>query len=126
MAWPSFIRIVNGRPVIKAGLMRHSITVLAPGAVSSDASGASQDYSLFGSAQAVIQDVSAMDALQGGIISTETHVSMGIWAYAIPGIQSNMTVLRPDGQEYLIQSIQDVMEAGVILILNCLGLGSNR
>jgi hypothetical protein len=126
MAWPSFIRIVNGRPTIKAGLMRHSITVLAPGAVSSDLSGATQNYSLFGSAQAVLQDVSATDKLQGGIISTETNVSMGIWAYAVPGIQANMVILRPDGREYLIQSIQDVMEAGVILILNCLGLGSNR
>jgi len=44
----------------------------------------------------------------------------------LPGIQPNMTVLSDNGSIYVIQSIENIRELNVVLILNCIGLGANQ
>lgn len=121
-----FVTITNGYPSINIGAMRHAITIQGTGPTSPptfDASGVASGINFSISAQAAIDYVRGTDVIRGGQTTSQQFLSVAIWWES--GILPSMTVLNDNGSTYEIQSIDNVLEMDVVLILNCIGLGGN-
>ena len=122
-----FVTITNNWPSIDIGRMRHAITIQQMGTSSPpvyDASGPSLTASTFTTAMAAIETVRGTDVIRSGQATTQLFLTVGMWYQ--PGILPNMTVLSDNGSRYVIQSVENILEMNVVLILNCLALGSNE
>lgn len=123
----AFVKIENGWPTINVGAMRHAIAIkqLGPGSpVTYDVAGPVTSWTAFTTAMAAIEIIRGTDVIKSGQTTTELYLTVGIWFQ--PGILSNMRVESDNGSTYLIQSIENVSELNVVLLLNCIALGSNQ
>jgi head-tail adaptor len=109
-------------PAIDQGRMVHWITILQQ-TPSEDESGTTMIYSALLSSWAAIDPVSGTDVLRSGQVTTQLFLTITMRWQA--GIASNMRV-RSNNGTYVIQSIENPGERNVLLVLNCLALGSNE
>jgi SPP1 family predicted phage head-tail adaptor len=112
MSWPS----------INPGELRHSCTIQQQTATT-DASGATVTWSDFTTAFAKIVPAKGRAAIQSG--QTTAQVPMEITIRWQPGILANMRIIGPNGT-YLIESIDNIDERNVLLVLTCIALGANQ
>jgi Phage head-tail joining protein len=101
---------------------RRSATLASPPA--SDAAGALQSWNAFTQANAAIETVRGTDVIKGGQTATQLFLTVGMWYQA--GINPEQRVLSDNGSLYVIQSVENILEMNVVLVLNCLALGSNQ
>ena len=109
-------------PSLDPGDMRHQITILAP-TRGSDGSGSTVTMAPFTSAYAKIVVVRGTDVIRAGQVTTQLFLTISIWYQA--GILADMQVQALNGL-YVIQSVENVSELGVVLVLNCLALSQNQ
>lgn len=123
----SIVAIVNGKPQPDFRRMRHVITILSQGPTSPptyDSSGqVLSEWSALTTAKAAIETVSGTDQIRGG--QTTTQLLLVITMRFQAGILPNMRVQRTNGNTFIIQSIENILEMDHVLLLNCLGLGAN-
>lgn len=127
MGMPAFVQIENGWPTIDIGRMRHQVTILAPGPASPpafDAAGPVVTFQPFATAMAAIETVRGTDVIRGGQTATQLFLTVGMWWQA--GIAANQQVQSDNGSTYVIQSVENILELDVVLVLNCVALGSNQ
>ena len=101
--------------------MRHQITILAQ-AAAIDISGSTVAMVPFVTCYAKIVHVRGLDVIKSGQETTQLFLTVSIWWQA--GIVANMQVQALNGL-YLVQSVENVGELDVVLILNCLAIGKN-
>lgn len=126
MAWPSFVKIVNGFPSIDIGSLRHAITIQVEGPTSPPTIGPGGQqlaWSTFTTADAAISAVRGTDVVRSGQDTTQLFLTVAIWYQ--DGILSNMRIVNENGSVYVIQSAENVLEMGTVLVLNCVALGNN-
>ena len=109
-------------PSIDPGEMRHQITILQQQR-SSDASGSAVTMVPFASAYAKIVVIRGTDVIKAGQVTTQLFLTISIWYQA--GILADMQVQALNGL-YVIQSVENVSELGVVLVLNCVALSQNQ
>jgi hypothetical protein len=106
--------------------MRHYITILSPGPTDPptfDAAGPVSKYNPFCYGWAAMEIVRGIDVIRGGQDTTQLNLTVAMWFQ--PGILPKMQVQAPSGSRYIIQSVENVNEMGVVLVLNCLALNEN-
>lgn len=122
-----FVKIVDGYPTIDIGAMRHAITIQSEGVGDPpviDASGVVVSPQTFVTADAAIDYIRGLDVIKGGQTTSQAFLAAAIWFQA--GIIGGMKVINDNGNTYIIQSVDNVLEMDVVLILNCVGLGANE
>jgi hypothetical protein len=122
----SLVTIVEGRPSFDTSKLRHDVTILYEGTASPpeyDAAGVKMSWLTFTTARAAIETIRGTDAQRFGQTTTQLLTTVTIWHQ--PGILPNMRVRTASGSEFVIQSIENVLEMDVALVLNCIALGSN-
>lgn len=127
MARRPVFEIVNGWPVVDIGRLRHWITILQPGFPSPqtyDAAGPQTQLTSFTTAMASIETVRGMDVIKSG--QTTTQLFLEVVMLYQPGILADMQVQSDNGSKYLVQSVENILELNVVLVLNCIGLGANQ
>src|SRR5580765_2693135 len=124
---PSFVKIVDGFPVLDRGACRHQITIQQEGPTSPptyDDSGQLTIWSDFTTAVAAMAPgIRGTDKIQGGQTTTEMMVMIGM--HYQPGVLPNMRVVTADGNIYLIQYVENVLghgspTSGGVHILYCI------
>jgi head-tail adaptor len=127
MARPSFVVIRDGWPALDIGRMRHQVTIQKLGPVAPpvyDEAGPQQQWlPIVTGAMAAIDTVRGSDVVKSGQETTQLYLTVGIWFQ--DGITPDMRVLSDNGAVYVVQSIENILEMNVVLILNCVGLGAN-
>ena len=127
-----FVRIEKGanRPSLDVGALRHAITIQSLGstpAAPADAfsgSAVSGTWATFTTAMAAIDAIRGADVVKGGQTTAQLYLSVALWYQ--PGIAAGMRVVNDVNQAtYLVQSVDNVLEMDVVLVLNCIGLGVN-
>lgn len=124
--WP-FVRIENGWPTIEVGAMRHLVEIqreLPANPPAYDAAGPRLAWQKFVTAKAAIETVRGTDVIRSGQITTQLFLTVALWFQ--PGIASNMRLVSENGSTYLIQSVENILEMNIVLVLNCLALGANE
>ena len=120
-----FLEIKNGRPALSLGAMRHQITLLEQSVVAG-ASGSKETW-LPGSppkvARAAIANMPGSDQIRAGQTATQQRLMVGIWFQ--PGFVGAARIQHSNGSKYIIESVENILEMDVVLVLNCLGLGAN-
>lgn len=127
MPYKPLYQVVNGWPVLDIGRLRHQITVQQFGAASPPAytaSGPNMAWTTFTTAMASIEIVRGTDVIKGGQTTTQLFLTVGMWWQ--PGILPNMRVVSDNGSTYVIQSIENILELDVVLVINCIALGANE
>jgi len=119
-----FVQVRNNYPVIDVGRMIHTITVQQQTVNGFDVGGQTTQWTDFVTAQAVIEPVRGTDVIKSGQTTAQLFLTVGMWYQA--GIEPNMRVVTDNGATYLIQSIENVLERNVVLLLNCIGIGDNE
>lgn len=125
MATPLYT-VCNGQPVPNVGLFIHLITIQSQGLASPptyDAAGPVVGWIDLTTVMAGIETVRGTDVIKGGQTTTQLYLTLTMW-YA-PGVLPNMRVISDNGNRYIIQSIENILERNVVMVLNCLGLGPN-
>jgi|SRR5581483_4010077 len=122
----SSYKIVNGRPTIEIGALRHEVSIQKNGPASPpvfDAGGPVLGWNTFATALAAIEAVRGTDVIKSGQTTTQLFLTVTMWWQ--PGILPDMRVASDNGSLYVIQSVENVLEMDVVLVLNCLGLSKN-
>jgi site-specific DNA recombinase len=101
---------------------RHQIVILQQQR-SSDASGSAVTMVPFVSAYAKIVVVRGTDVIKAGQVTTQLFLTISIWYQA--GILADMQVQAMNGL-YVIQSVENISELDVVLVLNCVALSQNE
>lgn len=115
----------GGMPSINIGALRHSITIQSQAPKSPpnfDIAGQITEWADFATANAAIQAIRGDDVIKGGLATTQLYITVALWY--IPGVQPNMRVQHRDSI-YLIQSVDNILEMDMVLVLNCVALGLN-
>ena len=103
--------------------MRHQIVILQQQR-SSDASGSAVTMVPFVSAYAKIVVVRVhSDVIKAGQVTTQLFLTISIWYQA--GIFAHMQVQAMNGL-YVIQSVENISELDVAVVLNCVALSQNE
>jgi len=133
MALPSFVRVVDGVPTINIGQMRHQLTLYAQAPASPptyDAAGVQMNWTSIQSGiyaaiggQAAGSSRQGMDRPEGDQLTSQQFVTIAVWYQAI--FAPNQRVVNENGTTFIIQSIENVLEMNVVLVLTCLGVGAN-
>ena len=115
---------------IRAGDMRHVITLLKPQSVDSagnpitDASGAAVNYvPVYTNVPAAIEPLRATDVIRSG--QTVGQVAIPITIRWMPNVTADMRVQWQQGN-YIIQGILNEGERNRKLVLMCLALGNQQ
>lgn len=109
-------------PSINPGRMVHKITIQRQQTIT-DISGTVVEWVDFVSCWAAIDPVRGTEVLRAGQDTTQLYLTVVIrWQ---SGILPNMRV-RSNNGTYIIQSIENPGERNVVLVLNCLALGSSQ
>ena len=117
------VKVVNGWPSIDIGRMRHEVRIQSEIASGTDASGATTEWKDFTTARIAIEAVRGSDVIKSGQTTTQLFLTVAMWFQE--GILPNMRIVHDNGSTYLIQSIENVLEMSVVLVLNCIGIGVN-
>ncbi|HXI42054.1 MAG TPA: phage head closure protein [Bryobacteraceae bacterium] len=121
----SSVRVQRGWPVIDPGKMRHTLTFLEQ-SVTAGASGAKETWAPGNpprEARAAVETMASKDRTQADQTGTQLSLSAAIWFQA--NVKPSMRVQHNNGNVYVVQSVENVLEMDVVLVLNCLGLGAN-
>lgn len=123
-------KIVDNHIVVNIGAMRHQITLKQLGASSPpayDAGGPVESYlPVIADLAAGIEMLRGTDVVKGGLSTTELYLQIMIWFNEAVDVLPKMRAMQQhNGSEYVIQSVENPLALDVILILNCVGLGSN-
>lgn len=117
-------------PSLDPGTLRHPIQIWGE-SPSGDVSGTTTEPFLVTPAppasptMASIEPVRGTDVLRSGQVTTQLFLTIKMWFQ--PGITPDMQVENIEtGNRYVIQSIENVKEMSIVLVLNCLGLGANE
>lgn len=114
-------------PSIKAGDLRHSITIFAQTIVDGKAGKIPTYTTPFAeNVPAAIEPMSATDVLRSGQAISEVNIPITI--RYLPGIQANMRIQFNNGTTnpiYIVQGIINVDERNRRLTLACKALGPN-
>lgn len=127
MPLPQFVTITNGWPSIEMGRMRHPITIQSNGPTSPpsfDAAGSATAWNTFTTAMAAMDPIRGTDVVRGGQTTSQVFIPVAIWFQA--GIVGGMRVVTEYGNTYTVQSVDNVLEMNVVLILNCIAIGTNQ
>lgn len=89
-----------------------------------DAAGPKLTYSTVTEERAAIEILRGTEVIKGGQDTTQLFLTVGL--YFVEGLLPNMRVMRHNGTTYLIQSIENVLEMDMVLLLNCIGIGANE
>jgi head-tail adaptor len=108
-------------PGVDPGQFRHPISILQA-VKTTDISGTVITWQPYLLAKAAIDPVSGTELLRGGQDTTQNLVRISMWYQ--PGIDPKMRVEAASGT-FRIQHIENPQHLNVILILTCLGLGTN-
>jgi SPP1 family predicted phage head-tail adaptor len=109
-------------PSIDPGEMVHQVSLLQAQAAT-DISGTVTAWVPFATIWAAINPVRGTDVLKSGQATTQLFLTVKIWW--MRGVEPNMRVQSKNGT-YIIQSVENPGERNVILVLNCLALGTNQ
>lgn len=126
MPYADFVKIVNGQPTIDIGAMRHTVSIKDQGPSSPpeyDAGGRMIPWHEVATGNAAIAPVRGIDVIRGGQSTSQLFLTVAMWWD--PAIRSNMRVYHDNGSIYKIESVENVLEADVVLVLNCTGLEQN-
>lgn len=125
--WPPFVQIVDGFPVLNIGALRHTVDIQQYGPASPPtygAAGLTLGWNTFTTERAAIETVRGTDVIKGGQTATQLFLTVGM--YFVDGLLPNMRVVRHNGTTYVIQSVENILEMDMVLVLNCLGIGANE
>lgn len=120
---------MTGWPTLDPGTLRHPIKIWKMSSLGGDVSGTTVDPSLVTAAppaaptMASIEPVRGTDVIRSGQATTQIFLTVKMWFQ--PGITPDMQVETESGSRFLIQSIENLLEMNLILVLNCIALGSN-
>jgi SPP1 family predicted phage head-tail adaptor len=121
---PQLVKIVDGMPQIDVGALRHPIRIEQLGPTSPptiDAGGPVMVWSTYAQCVAAMGVMRGTDVIRSGQTTSESFAEFAVWYQ--PGIAAKMRiVMERTGKIYLIQSVEDVLEMNVALVLNCVGL----
>jgi SPP1 family predicted phage head-tail adaptor len=110
--------------VIDPGEFRHRITLLQATA-GSDASGSTVTYIPDNvQAWAKIKYLRGIEAIKAGLDVTQTYLEVTMWYR--PEFTADQHIQGPNGNEYIVQSVENVNEINQYTRLTCLGLGTNN
>lgn len=126
MAFKPAYEICGITPVPDVSQFIHAITLQEYGLGSPpvyDDAGPVMSWNDFQSAMAAVVPVRGIDVIRGGQGTTQLFLTITMWWS--PGILPNMRVVSDNGSKYVIQSIENILERNIVLVLNCLGLGPN-
>ena len=136
----SFVKIVDGYPVLDIGKLRHPCTILAqtqPSPPEFGPSGAETIWAPFldpilgvfltGETAVMmgIEPVSGQDVIRGGQTTTELHLTLACWYASCPSVLPEMRVQTENDSVYVIESVENILHMNAVWQLNCLGLGPN-
>ena len=117
-------------PTLDPGSLRHPIKIWQMSSLGGDVSGTTVDPFLVTAAppaaptMASIEPVRGTDVIRGGQTTTTLYLTIKMWFQ--PGITPDMQVETESGSRFLIQSIENLLEMNLVLVLNCEGLGANQ
>jgi hypothetical protein len=120
-----FVKIINGYPTIDIGAMRHQFTWLVQNSVPGSAGQevqylpASPPYTMM----AAVDTVRGSDVIRGGQTASQTYLEAAAWYD--PNFKANDRILNDNGSVYVVQSIENILEMGVVMVLNLLAIGPN-
>lgn len=134
MSLPVFVKVVAGMPTIDIGAMRHEVDILSLGPTSpatyDDAGPIQISTALTGGpywaaigGQASGAARNGLDVIHGGSIISQLPLIVAMWFDS--RAEPNMQIRRSNGAIYVIQSIENVLEMDVVMVLTCLGIGAN-
>jgi len=111
-------------PSINPGELRHLVTINQQQATTDASGNEVAMVELYPDVPAKCVVVKGTDVLRSGQQTTQTFLTVTIWFQ--PGILADMQLTRENGTEtYVIQSIDNVNEMNIVLVLNCLAMGRN-
>ncbi len=113
-------------PSIDPGQFRHQITLLEQ-VSSSDASGMTVTYQpddIPVTAWAKIEYLRGMDIIKAGQDISQVYLKITAWYR--PEFTANKRIQAPNGNQYVIQAVENVSEMNVYMVLTCLGIGANN
>jgi SPP1 family predicted phage head-tail adaptor len=110
-------------PKLNAGEMIHRVTIqrMVPAVGRTGNTFNWTDWST--GVWAKIVPVRGTDVVKGGQDTTQLYVTISIWW--MPGILASMRVVG-NGKTYVIQSVENIQERNIVLVLNCLLLGDQK
>lgn len=119
-------KIEGGCVSLDFGKLRHAITIQTfgpPSPQTYDSSGPVRGWNTFTTALAAIETVRGTDVIRSGQITTQLFLTVTMWWQA--GILPNMRVVSDNGSEYVIESVENILELNVVAVLNCIAIGLN-
>lgn len=119
------LKIVDGEPWIDPGELRHRITFLEQVA-SQDLSGTVFAYEPAKKpecAYAAMEMLPGTDVIKSGQDISQVHMTVTIRYRS--GVATNRHFRTPNGSEFIIQAVENVLQRNLYLRLTCLGLGAN-
>jgi SPP1 family predicted phage head-tail adaptor len=108
------------------GSFRHLVTFLKQMPVS-DASGTSVQWfpsSPPETAWAKIETLRATDVIKSGQTVSQVYLTVTMWYRA--GVESKDRIFGPNGKQYVVQAVENVLERNVYLVLTCVALAGNN
>jgi len=113
-------------PTIDPGQFRHQITLLeqVPG---SDASGVTVTYTPDSNpivAWAKIDYLRGDAMIKAGQDVSQVYLKITMWYRA--EFTANKRIRAPNGNQYVIQAVENVLEMNTYMVLMCLGVGANN
>lgn len=117
----------TGLPILNIGAMKNQITIQRRCLTSPptyDAAGPALGLVDVLTTAAGIDIVRGTDMVKSGQTTTQLYLAIVTWF--IPGIIPSMEIVNDgNGSRYLINSVENIKEANIVMVLNCLGLGAN-
>ena len=111
---------------IDPGRFRHLITLLEP-TQGTDASGVSITYAPASppvTEYAQIEYVRGADVIKSGQDVSQTYLTVHLRYNS--AFAANKRIQAPNGNQYIILSVENILERNAYLVLNCVGIGANN
>lgn len=122
----AFMNSYAPNPAIDPGRMRHPITIRYRAAASppeiNEGGVVLSPVTLYVGVMAAMETVRGTDVIKDGQTTSQLQIAFGMWHR--PGIVGGMEVVKGNST-YVIQETDDVDGFGLVLVLICLGLGTN-
>ena len=122
----SSYEVVGGFPQIDIGALIHQVTIVKRGPATPpnyDQAGPLTNFTTVTTAMAALNISGGADAVKGGLTIEELMIDVTM--YYQSGITPDMQVQSDNGSQYIIKSVENVLERNIVLVLHCLGLRQN-
>lgn len=113
-------------PSIDPGEFRHHFTFLNQ-IPASDASGTSVSWSAASppeTAWGKMQMVRGTDVIKSGQDTAQVFMMLTTWYRS--GSYSNKRIQTPNGSQFVIQAVENVLQMNAFMVLTCIGIGANE